>query len=159
MSHPSVPPSPASVAPSRGAGAGEPEGAAADQGPDVGDELVADVFARECPSRRTLENVSGRWGSLALVALREEAYRFNALRRRVDGVSEKMLAQTLHALERDGLVRREVQGAIPPRVEYTLTGLGERVADKLRELIEIVESELPAVMAARARYDRDHEVD
>lgn len=117
------------------------------------DELVTDVFARACPSRRTLENVTGKWGTLALVALAEGAYRFNALRRRVDGISEKMLAQTLHALERDGLVTRDVQATIPPRVAYDLTPLGRRVAAKLRELIDLVEDETPAVLAARSRYD------
>ncbi len=117
------------------------------------DELVADVFARACPSRRTLENVASKWGTLALVALLEGSYRFNALRRRVDGVSEKMLAQTLHTLERDGLVHREVLATIPARVEYTLTPLGERVAARLWELIELLEAELPAVVQARARYD------
>lgn len=120
---------------------------------DPSDELIVDVFARACASRRTLENVAGKWGVLALAALSEGGYRFNALRRRVDGVSEKMLAQTLHALERDGLVRRDVLQAIPPRVEYTLTPLGERVAGKLIELIELVEGEMPAVLAAQAAYD------
>lgn len=121
--------------------------------PDPVDELVADVFARACPSRRTLENVAGKWGILALTALTEDRYRFNALRRRVDGVSEKMLAQTLHALERDGMVTRDVQATIPPRVEYGLTPLGARVAAKLRELVELVEGEMPSVVVAQAHYD------
>lgn len=120
---------------------------------DPTDELIADVFARACPSRRTLENVAGKWGMLALVALIEDTYRFNALRRRVDGVSEKMLAQTLHALERDGMVRRDVQTTIPPHVQYSLTPLGISVATKLRDLIDLVEAEMPAVFAARANYD------
>ncbi|GAB3527170.1 winged helix-turn-helix transcriptional regulator [Phytohabitans suffuscus] len=116
-------------------------------------DLVADVFARACTSRHVLENVAGKWGILALAALHEGSYRFNALRRRVDGISEKMLAQTLQGLERDGLVRRDVQATIPPRVEYSLTGGGARVAAKLIELIELVESEMPAVCEAQARYD------
>lgn len=119
------------------------------------DALVADVFASACPSRRILDDVTGRWGTLAMVALTEGAYRFNALRRRVEGVSEKMLSQTLQALERDGMVLRDVQATIPPRVEYSLTPLGERVARKLRELIDLVEAELPAVRTAQERYDRD----
>jgi DNA-binding HxlR family transcriptional regulator len=118
--------------------------------------LVADVFARACTSRAVLENVSGKWGVLALAALSEGAYRFNALRRRVDGISEKMLAQTLQSLERDGLVRRDVQATIPPRVEYSLTPTGERIAAKLRELIEVVEDEMPQVREAQARYDGAH---
>ncbi|MFC0529480.1 winged helix-turn-helix transcriptional regulator [Phytohabitans kaempferiae] len=117
------------------------------------EDLVADVFARACASRHVLENVVGKWGVLALAALSEGTYRFNALRRRVDGISEKMLAQTLHALERDGLVRREVHGTIPPRVEYSLTPVGERVAAKLIELIELVEGEMPAIRAAQDSYD------
>ncbi|MGH3801259.1 MAG: winged helix-turn-helix transcriptional regulator [Pseudonocardiaceae bacterium] len=120
---------------------------------DPDDQLVADVFERGCPSRRMLENVASKWGMLALAALRHGSYRFNALRRRVDGVSEKVLAQTLHALERDGLVDREVRTAIPPRVEYSLTPLGARVADTLLELIGLMEREMPAVCAARQRYD------
>ncbi|MER6596456.1 helix-turn-helix domain-containing protein [Micromonospora purpureochromogenes] len=121
---------------------------------DADDQLIADVFARGCGSRRTLENIAGKWGILALSALHEGAYRFNALRRRVDGVSEKMLSQTLQALERDGLVRRDVQTTIPPHVEYSLTPLGTRVAERLIGLIELVESELGAVLAAQAEYDR-----
>jgi DNA-binding HxlR family transcriptional regulator len=117
------------------------------------EEMVADVFARHCPSRRTVENIGSKWGLLALVALVDSPYRFNALRRRVDGVSEKMLAQTLHALERDGLVVREVQATMPPRVEYSLSPLGVQVATKLRELIVLVEHEIPQVLAAQARYD------
>jgi len=121
---------------------------------DPMDGLISDVFARSCPSRRTLENVTGKWGILALVALIEGSYRFNALRRRVDGVSEKMLAQTLHALERDGLIRRDVQSTIPPNVQYSLTPPGTRVATRLRDLIELVEAEMPAVFTAQAAYDR-----
>jgi len=117
------------------------------------EDLVADVFARACTSRLVLENVAGKWGILALAALSEGTYRFNALRRRVDGISEKMLAQTLHALERDGLVRRDAQATIPPRVEYSLTEPGKRIAEKLIELIELVEGEMPAVREAQAAYD------
>lgn len=115
---------------------------------------MADVFARDCASRRTMETVASKWGVLALVALLDGAYRFNALRRRVDGVSEKMLAQTLHALERDGLVSREVQATIPPRVEYRLTELGRDVAGKLRDLVEVIEAAMPQVFAAQSRYDQ-----
>jgi len=117
------------------------------------DQLVADVFARACTSRPAWEVISGKWGSLALAALHEGTYRFNALRRKVEGVSEKMLAQTLHALERDGLVLREVQATIPPRVEYTLTPLGARIAAKLRDMLDLLEAEMPTVTAARERYD------
>ncbi|SFF23315.1 DNA-binding transcriptional regulator, HxlR family [Actinoplanes philippinensis] len=120
------------------------------------DELIPSVFARDCASRGVLADVTGRWGGLALAALHDGAFRFNALRRRVDGVSEKMLAQTLQALERDGLVRREVQATIPPRVEYSLTPLGEKVAAKFVELIELVEGEFGQIAVAQQAYDRTH---
>ena len=115
--------------------------------------LGPDVFSRDCPSRETLEHITGRWGILALGALDAGAMRFNALRRRVDGVSEKMLAQTLHALERDGLVHREARPTNPPYVEYSLTPLGRTIAARLTGLIELVEDQMHEVMAARERYD------
>ncbi|MEU8620949.1 helix-turn-helix domain-containing protein [Streptomyces sp. NPDC048623] len=117
--------------------------------------LAFNVFAKTCPSRGTLEHVTGRWGSLTLGALHEGSARFNELRRRVDGVSEKMLAQTLHALERDGLVHREAQPTNPPRVDYRLTPLGTEVAERLLGLIELVEGRMPQVLAARERYDAE----
>ncbi|MEU1852062.1 helix-turn-helix domain-containing protein [Streptomyces sp. NPDC019990] len=117
------------------------------------DDLPYDVFARACPSRGTLEHVTGRWGGLTLCALFEGSLRFNELRRRVDGVSEKMLSQTLHALERDGLVHREAQPTNPPRVDYELTPLGRGVAERLHALIHFVEGSMDEVLAARRRYD------
>ncbi|MFH9552329.1 helix-turn-helix transcriptional regulator [Streptomyces sp. NBC_00377] len=116
-------------------------------------DLPFDVFARACPSRGTLEHVTGRWGGLTLGALYEGSLRFNELRRRVDGVSEKMLSQTLHALERDGLVHREAQPTNPPRVDYELTPLGRDVAERLLSLIHCVEGRMGDVLAARERYD------
>lgn len=124
--------------------------------PDLDDpSLEADVFAKNCTSRPVLQNVASRWGTLALVALREGPYRFSALRRRVDGVSERMLSQTLQALERDGMVHREVHETIPPRVEYTLTELGAQVADQLHALILVVETNMPQVREAQATYHRE----
>lgn len=120
------------------------------------DALAFDVFSRQCPSRSTLEHATGRWGSLTLGALYEGGFRFNELRRRVDGVSEKMLSQTLHALERDGLVHREARPTNPPRVDYELTTLGRQVAERLLALIELVEGRMPEVLAARTHYDEAH---
>ncbi|MEU9013246.1 helix-turn-helix domain-containing protein [Streptomyces sp. NPDC048479] len=118
-----------------------------------GGDLAFDVFSRQCPSRDTLEDVTGRWGSLTLGALHEGTFRFNELRRRIDGVSEKMLSQTLQALERDGLVRRDAQPTNPPRVDYELTPLGRQVAERLLTLIRFVEGRMPEVLAARDTYD------
>ena len=115
--------------------------------------VLFDVFARNCSSRATLEHVTGRWGILALAALRDGSLRFNALRRRVDGVSEKMLAQTLQALERDGFVHRDAQATIPPRVDYSLTPLGEATAKRLFDLIEFVEDHMAEVTANQVAHD------
>ena len=122
-------------------------------GADPTDELITTVFARDCASRAVLEDVGSKWGILALLALGEGDYRFNALRRRVDGVSEKMLAQTLQTLERDGLVIREVKTAIPPRVEYSLTMLGATIAGRLRDLTDLLEASVGEVTKARQAYD------
>ncbi|MEW1611122.1 MULTISPECIES: helix-turn-helix domain-containing protein [unclassified Streptomyces] len=119
---------------------------------DPGD-LAFDVFSRQCPSRSTLEHATGRWGSLTLGALYGNRLRFNELRRRVDGVSEKMLSQTLHALERDGLVLRDAQPVNPPRVDYELTPFGREVAGRLIGLIQLVEGRMGDVLTARTRYD------
>ncbi|AZZ81691.1 MULTISPECIES: winged helix-turn-helix transcriptional regulator [Gordonia] len=115
--------------------------------------LEADVFARDCSSRSTLQTVTGRWGTLVLIALRESNYRFSALRRRVDGVSERMLSQTLQNLERDGMIVRTVLEAIPPKVEYDLTPLGRQVADQLQGLIDLLQGHMPTVRDAQAEYD------
>lgn len=116
-------------------------------------DLAYDVFSKQCPSRGTLEHVTGRWGALTLGALHDGTFRFNELRRRVDGVSEKMLSQTLHALERDGLVQRDAQPTNPPRVDYQLTPLGREIADRLLNLIHFVEGRMDGVLEARERYD------
>ncbi len=122
--------------------------------PDAVDPtLEADVFARDCSSRDVLQNVTSRWGVLALAALAEGDLRFSALRRRVDGVSERMLSQTLHNLERDGFVTRTVLQSIPPKVEYSLTDLGADAATQLRALIHLVQGNLAAVERAREAYD------
>ncbi|MFD6244106.1 winged helix-turn-helix transcriptional regulator [Streptomyces roseolus] len=115
--------------------------------------LLADVDGAMCPSRLVLEHVTSRWGVLVLMALLERSYRFSELRRRIGGVSEKMLTQTLQTLERDGFVHRDAKPVIPPRVDYTLTPLGEDAAERIRALALWTESLVPDVEAARARYD------
>lgn len=116
-------------------------------------DRVPDVYDRMCPSRGVLEHVTSRWGVLVLVALRERGYRFSELRRRVSGVSEKMLAQTLQTLERDGFVRREAHPVIPPRVDYSLTPLGSEAAEYVSALAHWVQDRMSAVQDAREEYD------
>jgi DNA-binding HxlR family transcriptional regulator len=118
-------------------------------------DVPFDVFSRACPSRPVLEHVTGRWGSLVLAAVLDGPIRFNDLRRRVDGVSQKVLAQTLQALERDGFVHRHQLSVFPLRVEYTLTPSGQDVTAKLLELITQVEASMDSVLASRQHYDSD----
>jgi DNA-binding HxlR family transcriptional regulator len=108
-----------------------------------------DVFAAQCPSREVLQHVTSRWGVLLLVALRDGTHRFSELRRRVGGISEKMLAQTLQWLEGDGFVERIAHPVVPPHVEYRLTPSGEAVAARVAELADWIEDNLNDILAAR----------
>ncbi|MFB0710220.1 winged helix-turn-helix transcriptional regulator [Buttiauxella noackiae] len=109
------------------------------------------LFAEQCPSRDVLKHVTSRWGVLILVALQDGTHRFSDLRRKMGGVSEKMLAQTLQWLEADGFVNRKSYPVVPPHVEYSLTPLGEEVAVKVAALADWIEENLPRVMASRKR--------
>jgi DNA-binding HxlR family transcriptional regulator len=101
---------------------------------------TGDCFIRSCPSRRILAHVTGRWGPLVLTALRErEVLRFSELRARIDGISEKMLAQTLRELEGDQLILRTSRPVVPPYVDYRLTELGAGAAERVEELVRWVE--------------------
>ena len=94
------------------------------------------VFPMACPSRTVLDHVTSKWGVLLLVALSERTMRWGELRRIVEGISEKMLAQTLRTLEADGIVHREVTGSVPPRVDYSLTPRGSELVVRLLPLME-----------------------
>ena len=98
-----------------------------------------DVMNERCPSRQILNHVTSRWGVLVLIALQDGTHRFSALRRRVGGVSERMLAQTLRALEEDVFVRRTAHAVVPPHVDYDLTPPGHEVAIRVRALAECIE--------------------
>lgn len=107
------------------------------------------LFAEQCPSREVLKHVTSRWGVLILVALRDGTHRFSDLRRKMGGVSEKMLAQSLQALEQDGFIHRVLYPVVPPHVEYSLTTLGEQVSEKVAALADWIELNLPQVLAQR----------
>lgn len=98
--------------------------------------------------------MTSRWGVLALSALLERTYRFSELRRRIDGVSEKMLAQTLRNLEKDGFVSREAYPVIPPRVEYSLTTQGREAAELLSRMVAWLEAQMPAVLEQQRFRER-----
>lgn len=108
-----------------------------------------DLFAQQCPSREVLKHITSRWGVLILVALLGGTHRFSDLRRKVGGVSEKMLAQTLQWLEADGFILRISFPVIPPHVEYSLTTLGQEAAKKVETLADWIEKKLPQIMEAQ----------
>lgn len=103
------------------------------------------VLAADCPSRQVLQHLTSRWGTLVMLALATGPHRFSALRRRVAGISERMLAQTLQELEADGFVLRVALPVVPPHVDYSLTPLGVEAADHVVALVRFVEQNLPRI--------------
>jgi len=110
-----------------------------------------EVLAAECPSREILNHVTSRWGVLVLTVLMEGTHRFSDLRRKIGGVSEKMLAQTLQQLEKDGFIDRIAYPVVPPHVEYSLTPLGEEIGSQVDSLIDWIETNLPKIMRAQQK--------
>jgi DNA-binding HxlR family transcriptional regulator len=96
------------------------------------------VFDPSCPSRVLLDHVTSRWGVLVLVALSNGTMRWGEIRRWVQGVTEKMLAQTLRTLEADGLIDRHAYPEVPPRVDYSLTAHGRELVALLVPLVDWV---------------------
>lgn len=110
-----------------------------------------DVFSAACPSREVLDRIADKWTSLVIFALSEETMRYGALQRRIGGVSQKMLTQTLRSLEDDGLVGRKVYPVVPPMVEYSLTPLGRSLVEPLSAVCEWAERNVPQLIANRNR--------
>lgn len=103
------------------------------------------LMAAACPSREILKHVTSRWGVLVLITLMERTHRFSELTRTIDGISERMLAQTLQWLEQDGLVKRVAFAVVPPHVEYSLTPMGQGVAAQVRNLADWIEKNMPRI--------------
>lgn len=110
-------------------------------------EFAPNVFSALCPSREILNHICSRWGVLILIALQEGTHRFSDLRRRITGVSEKMLAQTLQTLTNDGLIERKSYPVVPPFVEYSLTPLGIEAAKHVVALTGWIELNLKTILA------------
>lgn len=128
----------------------DPAEALAEPAPTLTHQLRrGELFSADCPSREVLKHVTSRWGVLVLVALLGGTHRFSDLRRRVGGVSEKMLAQTLQWLEGDGFVHREARPVVPPHVEYSLTPLGREVGQHVQVLADWIEVQLPAILSGQ----------
>jgi len=112
-----------------------------------------DPYRKGCASRTVLDVIANKWVHLVVCALRHGPKRFGELRRQLDGVTQKMLTQTLRALERDGLITRTLYPTIPPRVDYELTDLGHEVAGLLDNILVWSQHHAAEITAARARYD------
>lgn len=115
------------------------------------------AYASECPTRMVLDRIADKWTVLILGLLGQQPWRFNALLRKIQGLSQKVLSQTLKRLERDGLVSRRVFPTTPVTVEYSLTPLGETLAGPLAGLIRWAEDNIGAVLAAQHRFDGRHD--
>lgn len=117
---------------------------------------VWNVMVASCPSRTSLARIANKWTAMIVIALSDGSLRFGELRQAVDGVSAKVLADTLRDLKRDGIVSRASYDEMPPRVEYELTPLGLTLREPLTALGRWAETHIEEVEAARLAYDRDH---
>jgi DNA-binding HxlR family transcriptional regulator len=115
--------------------------------------MKPNAYAANCPTRQILDRVGDKWAVLILLLLRDEPMRFNALRRAIEGISQKMLAQVLRSLERDGLIKRRVIATVPVTVEYSILPLGSTLAAAVDPLRDWAERNLKEVLAAQRRYD------
>ncbi|WP_329002406.1 helix-turn-helix transcriptional regulator [Kribbella sp. NBC_00709] len=112
-----------------------------------------DAFLAACPARQLLDRISDKWVTLVLTALADGPQRYSDLSRRIAGVSQKMLTQTLRSLERDGLITRSVTPSVPVRVDYELTSLGHTLMPLIASIKTWAETHMPQVNAARSSYD------
>lgn len=117
------------------------------------DTAAWDPYDRNCPTRRLLNRIGDRWTVLVVGALGDGPVRFSTISQRIDGISQKMLTQTLRALERDGLVTRTVYPVIPPRVEYALTQSGRSLSEPLGALERWAKEHMAEVIEAQGAYD------
>ncbi|MFS8199435.1 winged helix-turn-helix transcriptional regulator [Streptomyces sp. CWNU-52B] len=101
-----------------------------------------DVFHTDCAARDVVDHVTSRWGIWVLIALRNNGLRFYELRESIQGISEKMLAQTLRSLVQDGLIWREVEPTTPPQVTYGLTDFGQDIGEPLTQLFDRITQRL-----------------
>ncbi|MBA8838502.1 DNA-binding HxlR family transcriptional regulator [Ochrobactrum sp. RH2CCR150] len=131
--------------------------------PDAKTPLLSSTPAFEadgkgsCPIRDVLDRVGDTWSILVVFSLQSGSMRFNALRREIEGISQRMLTVTLRSLERDGLVSRHVRPTSPPEVEYSLTELGHSLAGPVDSLGQWAVANRTALRSARSRFDREQE--
>ena len=114
-------------------------------------KLLGQVLSTDCPSREILEHLTNKWSVLVLRCLKDGVHRFSELKQRIEGVSEKMLSQTLKMLEKDGFILRTVYPVVPPKVEYQLTILGSQAADKVNSFLDWLERTTPEIVENKER--------
>ncbi|WP_119696869.1 winged helix-turn-helix transcriptional regulator [Microbacterium halotolerans] len=117
------------------------------------DGVRFDVLSLDCPSRPVLQRIGDKWTTLVFMILKEGPRRFSVIRSSVQGVTPKVLTQTLRALERDGLVNRQIYAEVPPRVEYSLTDLGVSLLGPLETVRTWAERNAASILSAREDYD------
>ncbi len=115
--------------------------------------MSVDVYAKNCPSRQVLDRIGDTWSVLVVTMLADGPRRYTELARKIEGVSPKMLTQTLRGLERDGLISRTVHPVVPPRVDYALSDLGGSLLGLVSALERWAEEHIDEVVEARAAYD------
>lgn len=117
---------------------------------DTTREIRPNVLDQNCQSRQALERLADKWTCLIVYALLDGPRRHGELKRTIQGISQKMLTQTLRSMEADGLVRRDVIDVIPPHVEYALTPLGQTLSEPLVAICQWAMDHLPEMQTARA---------
>ena len=110
------------------------------------------VFDSRCPTRQVLDCIADKWTVLIIRRLADGTLRFAQLRRAVDGISQKVLTDTLRHLERDGIVTRRIYASVPPKVEYSLTALGRSLCTLVGGICDWAETNIEQVQAARKVY-------
>lgn len=115
--------------------------------------MLPNPFAKACPTRQILDRIGDRWTVLIILILTDGPLRFTDIGKRVEGISQKVLTQTLQSLVRDGMLTRTAYAEIPPRVEYELTALGRNLAETVAYLDRWAREHIGEVITARAAYD------
>ncbi len=117
---------------------------------------TGDIFDQNCPARTVLDRIGDRWSVMVLLILaKQQRLRFTQLKSHINGVTPKVLTQTLRAMERDGLINRYVYAEVPPRVEYDLTQIGKSLLEAVSAIASWSEDNVSEIMNARARYDQN----
>lgn len=112
----------------------------------MSDSQKGRVLSKDCPSRTIFGHLTSRWGALVMIVLLDGTKRFSELRREIEGVSERMLSETLKQLEKDGMVIRHSYNTVPPHTEYTLTEYGRQAGERIFALVDWLENNLNGIL-------------